>query len=177
MYRSLQFSRLWDPEVASSPYDLGMRGEWGMIISRRPNKRRSTERDPGPSKVIAAAMITTRNAGSGVLKRFDVAGGTHDRAMPIVASAINAPATGVRNPIKSDTPLAMTIKPATRASNDPPPGSVRYAPPWTTAVTPTATRSRSKPTPGEPPGKAENNRCRPRLLCAAACSTSAPHSV
>ena len=138
-----------------------------MIISRRPNKRRSMESAPGPSKAIAAAMITTRNAGSGALKRFEAGGGTHDRAMPIVASAISTPATGVRNPIKSDTPLAMTIKPASDAA-DPLPGSVRYDPPWTTAVTPTATRSRSKPTPGQPPGKAENNRCRSCLLCAAA---------
>jgi hypothetical protein len=100
-----------------------------MIISRRPNKRRSTEKAPGPSNVIAAATITTRNAGSGVLKRFEVAGGIHDWAMPIVASAINTPATGVRNPIKSDTPLAMTIKPVSHASNDPLPVSVRYTAP------------------------------------------------
>jgi hypothetical protein len=144
-----------------------------MIISRRPNKRRSTERAPGPSKVIAAAMITTRNAGSGVLKRFEVAGGTQDRAIPMVASAISTPATGVRKPIKSATPLAMTSKPASHAA-DPLRGSVKYEPPWATAVTPTATRSRSKPTPGQPPGKAENNRCRSRLLCAAPCSTITP---
>jgi hypothetical protein len=148
-----------------------------MIISRRPNKRRSTEKAPGPNRAIAAATITTRNAGSGVLKRFEVAGGTHDRAMPIVASATSTPPTGVRNPTKSDTPLAMTIKPASHASDDPLPGSVRYTAPWTIAVTPIPTRSRSKPKPGRPPGNVENNRCRPGLLCASARSPSAKLSV
>ncbi len=96
-----------------------------MIISRRPNMRQSTEKAPGPNKVMAAAMTTTRIAGSGVLKRFEVAGGTQDRAMAIVTNAISTPATGVRNPTKSKAPLAITINPAKDASNDPLPGSVR----------------------------------------------------
>jgi hypothetical protein len=53
------------------------------------------------------------------------------------------------------------------------PGSVRYTAPWTVAVTPMPIRSSSKPKPGRPPGKVENNRCRPGLLCVSVCSPSA----
>jgi len=98
-------------------YDPVGRRVWGMMISRRPNKRRSTETLPGPRKATATATITTRNAGSGVLNRFGVGGGNHKRAMPTVLSATRVLATGVRNPINNKTPLATIAKPMTHISN------------------------------------------------------------
>jgi hypothetical protein len=130
------------------------------MISRRPNKRRSTETDPGPRKANAAAMATTRTAGSGALNRFGVGGGNHKRAMPIVVSAIRALATGVRNPINSKTPLPTVDKPTIHISGVELRRSVRYPAPWITAVVPIAVRSSSNPTPGHPPGNVENSRCR-----------------
>jgi hypothetical protein len=88
-----------------------------MMISRRPNSRRSTEAVPGPRKATAAAMVTTRAAGSGVLNRFGAGGGNHKRAMPTVPSATRALASGVSNPIKSKTPLAPIAKPTADISN------------------------------------------------------------
>jgi hypothetical protein len=157
-------SRGGSPAACSCAYDLGDRGAWGIMISRRPNKRQSTERAPGPSNATAAAMMTTRTAGRGALNRFRVGGGNHERATPMVASATSAPARGVKNPMNSEIPLAVINEPANQISNAGLPPSVRYAPPCITAVTPTAARNNSKPTPGHPLGNVENNRCRTCLL-------------
>ena len=145
-------------------YDLGDRGAWGIMISRRPNKQQSTERAPGPSNATAAALMTTRSAGKGALNRFSTGGESHERATPMVASATSAPARGVKNPMNSDIPLAVISAPASQVSNVELALLVRYTPPCITAVIPTAARNSSKPTPGYPLGNAEYNRCRSCLL-------------
>ena len=131
-----------------------------MIISRRPNKRQSTDKDPGPRIATAAPMITTRTAGSGELNRFGVGFGNHDSAVHAVVTATNPPATGVRTPSNSKMPLNTTMSAMTQISNVETPRSVRYAAPWMTAVAPTAMRNNNNPTPGHPPGNVENSRCR-----------------
>jgi hypothetical protein len=130
------------------------------MISRRPNRRRSTETVPGPRRATAAAVVTTSIAGSGVLNRSGVGGGSNKRAMPAVPSATTALATGVRNPIRSNAPLASMAAPTTHISAVGLRRSVKYPPPWIIAVVPIATRSSSKPKAGHPPGKVENSRCR-----------------
>ena len=97
-----------------------------MIISRRPNKRQSTERAPGPTKATTAASTTTRTAGNGVSNRFSVGLGNHESAIPTVPSATRALANGVRNPISSKPPPARNHRPMSEASNVPLPPSVRY---------------------------------------------------
>jgi hypothetical protein len=44
--------------------------------------------------------------------------------------------------------------------------SSTYTAPWITAVTPMAVRSKSRPTPGHPPGNVENSLCSLFLLAA-----------
>jgi hypothetical protein len=67
---------------------------------------------------------------------------------------------GVRNPIKSETPLAIITTPTAQISKVGLTRSARYTTPWITAVTPMAARSSSKPTPGNPLGNVENRRAR-----------------
>jgi hypothetical protein len=140
-----------------------------MMISRRPNKRQSTDRAPGPRKATAAPMITTRIAGSREVNKFGGGAGSQESAMPVVVSATNPPATGVRNPISNEIPLTTTASPMTQTSTAGFLPSARYAAPWITAVAPTATRNSSNPTPGHPLGNVEYNRCRLVSLVQGAC--------
>jgi hypothetical protein len=87
-----------------------------MIISRRPNNRQSADKEPGPSRATAEAIVTTRIAGSGVVNRFAAGSGNHARAIPNVATAIAAPASGVRNPINRESPPATFNKPTNQDS-------------------------------------------------------------
>ena len=135
-----------------------------MMISRRPNKRQSTERAPGPRNASAVPTTATSTAGNGESNKFRLGAGSHESAMPALAAATSPPATGVRNPIKSEIPLPATANPAAQISAVGLPWSARYATPWTTAIVPAAPRKSSKPTPGHPPGNVENNRCSSCLL-------------
>jgi len=67
------------------------------------------------------------------------------------------PAAGVRNPSTNRMPLAMQAMPINEA-----PDSIQCTP-RSMAQPPTASRRRSKPTPGAPAGKVENNGSRPSL--------------
>jgi hypothetical protein len=129
-----------------------------MMISRRPNSLLSTETLPGPSRAIAVATITTRTAGRGVSKRSGVDCGSHRRTLPTVPRATRALATGVRNPIKTETPLAAIAKPTSQIPNVALTRSEKYIVPWITAVRPIAALSSNNPTPGTPLGNAENSR-------------------
>lgn len=86
------------------------------MISRRPNRRASTESAPGPRKTMAALMITANTVGSFASNRFCAAAGNHASPRPRVPSPTRAPATGVRNPINSKAPLAIAAKPTVPVS-------------------------------------------------------------
>ena len=123
--RSLYYYRVSPASVFLSFSGVFGRCVCGMMISRLPNSRRSTDVFPGPRRDSAIATIITRIVGSGSWKRFGVGGGNQERPMPAVASATNTVATGVRNPIKTKTPLATIPRPTPQIPNRALPGSVR----------------------------------------------------
>ncbi len=95
------------------------------MISRRPNRRASTENAPGPRKTIAALIITANTIGSFASNRFGVAAGNHANAIPRAPTPTRAPATGVRNPIESNAPLPTTAKPTAPVRRVRLPGSAK----------------------------------------------------
>lgn len=135
-------------------------GRWevrGMMISRRPKRRASTDKAPGPSNTMAPATTISRIADSLNSIRLWVGAGNHDMVMLAQPNAVKMAPMGVRNPSSSDAPLAIASKPAIQALSATAPA--RYIVPWTATIIPTATRNRSSPTPGHPPGNVENNLC------------------
>ena len=88
-----------------------------MIISRRPNKRASTDRAPGPSSTIALATVITRIANNFASTRLGAGEGNHENRMPAQPNAAMALAAGVRNPSNSDAPQTIASKPATLVLN------------------------------------------------------------
>ncbi len=84
--------------------------EGGITISRRPNKRPSREKAPGPSKAIAAAVMTIPKATS-LASSIREGAGNHESAIPKQHSPTKSPAIGVRNPEARATPLATKVVP------------------------------------------------------------------
>src|SRR2546427_3192845 len=106
-------------------------GEWsvGITISRRPNRRQSSENAPGPRKTRAIAIATTMQVVSLASKKFGVGTGSHESAIPALPKPTRTQAIGVRKPIRSKTPLATASKPTTDTPNVELAPSFRYAPP------------------------------------------------
>lgn len=73
--------------------------------------RASREYAPGPSRTIAAVIITTKKTVDLALDRFGVVAGNHERRMLIPPRPNRVLATGVRNPISNSAPQAMANKP------------------------------------------------------------------
>jgi hypothetical protein len=94
-----------------------------MTISRRPKRRASSDKPPGPSNAIAAAMTIISKDTSLPSNRFPVGGGSHEIALPAMAIPIKTLTAGVRNPITRHAPL-MT---SSRQENKDPQFQV---PPW-----------------------------------------------
>ena len=136
----------------------------GMIISRRPNRRASTENAPGPNRTTAALMAMAKTADSFASKRLGAVTGNRENVTATVPRLINAATNGVRSPTVSNPPLTIASKHVAHVPSEGSARPARLSPPCTTIVTPTAARSNSRPAPGQPPGNAENNRCSPRLL-------------
>ena len=70
----------------------------GMKISRRPKRRASSEKAPGPTKRIAAAIAIKLASTSLLSKMFGVGAGIHERAYPIPPTITKRLATGVTHP-------------------------------------------------------------------------------
>jgi hypothetical protein len=104
-------ARTKNPQTAES-YDSGGRDEGGITISRRPNKRPSRENAPGPSKEIATAVMIIQRATSLASCMPQKGAGSHEMAIPRKHSPTKSPASGVRNPAVSATPLAIKAKPS-----------------------------------------------------------------
>ena len=81
-----------------------------MMISRRPNRRASSDRAPGPRKTMAMAITTTKTVGRFASNKFGVAAGNDEIDRITVANPTITPATGVRKPINSALPLAIASK-------------------------------------------------------------------
>lgn len=86
------------------------------MISRRPKRRASSENAPGPSRIIAATIITTKKIDSRVSNRFEVGTGIHANAALMIPSPIITLAMGVRNPSRRAAPLAIATDPAIHAA-------------------------------------------------------------
>src|SRR5712692_9639185 len=85
----------------------------GMLISRRPNSRASTESAPGPRRATAAATTTTNTAASFSFRRTGAPGPGRNSVRPRATRPARTP-NGVRNPISSETPLAVASSPTAR---------------------------------------------------------------
>jgi hypothetical protein len=139
-----------------------------MIISRGPNRRASSDSEPGPKRPTATATTTTSTVRDLLSKGSAPGIGSQDSARLSAPSATNPHATGVNSPISSEMPLNNANPPANNAAVWP--SALRTATPSEIAMMPIAARNSSSPKPRPPLGNVENNRCRPRLL-AILCST------
>jgi len=135
--------------------DLG-----GITISRRPNKRPSIEKAPGPSKPIPAAITTTSRTSSRAAKIASGGVGNQENAIPNTQSPMPRLANGVRNPITKATPPMINTEAMTHTAVACSIVLERDRAPKVTASPPSAARTRSSPIPGLPPGKVENSLCR-----------------
>jgi len=68
----------------------------GMIISRRPNKRASSENAPGPRQTRAIAITVAKAAVGLASNNSRFGAGNHENALPTQNNPPNMPATGVR---------------------------------------------------------------------------------
>jgi hypothetical protein len=82
-----------------------------MIISRRPNKRASSEKAPGPRNTMATVMMPAKISDSFASNKFGAGVGRTDNATPTATTHASTPAMGVRNPASSDAPAASPNKP------------------------------------------------------------------
>src|SRR5258707_7744932 len=65
-----------------APHDSGLRDEGGMTISRRPNRRPSTEKAPGPSNASATAATVIPEATSLTSCKAHQGVGNQESAIP-----------------------------------------------------------------------------------------------
>jgi hypothetical protein len=89
---------------------FGPREDGGITISRRPNRRASSEYAPGPNKTIAVAMTIVSKDASLPSNRFPGVMGTHESAIARLTTATEIPTTGVRNPIRRQVPQPMSAR-------------------------------------------------------------------
>jgi hypothetical protein len=99
-------------------HDSGGRDEGGITISRRPNKRPSREKAPGPSNARATAVIIIPKATSLASCMLQGDAGNHERAIPRKHSPTRSPANGVKNPAARAAPLDIKTKPSNHLAED-----------------------------------------------------------
>ena len=75
------------------------------------------EKAPGPRKTLAADIMTIKKAAKPESSKFGVGAGNNASAIPPLPKPTIATASGVRNPINSETPLATASKPTTLIPN------------------------------------------------------------
>lgn len=66
---------------------------------------------------MAVAIMAMKTTESFASNTFGIGAGNHESAMPTLPIPARTPATGVRNPNKSETPLATANKPTTLVPN------------------------------------------------------------
>ena len=68
----------------------------GMVISRRPKRRASSENAPGPRQMIATAITVASAVASLVSNKFGFGAGNHERAVPRLVRATRTALNGVK---------------------------------------------------------------------------------
>jgi hypothetical protein len=142
---------------AARGYGLGGRCVSGMMISRRPKSRASSENAPGPRKTRATTIAaTSRDAilppnPSGAIK------GSQDRNIDVLPKAAKALAIGVIKPMRIQDPVTNKITPTSHISNFGVPWPTIRSSPWASRLKPAPSLRRSRPMPGEPLGKVGNS--------------------
>ena len=76
------------------------------------------------------------------------------------SNAANGLTIGVKNPIRTKTPVNVRKMPTAKTLTVGLEGEKRLMTPWAASVEPAAARKTKSPTPGAPLGNAENNLCR-----------------
>src|SRR5579863_8869369 len=137
--------------------DYSFGGAGGMTISLHPKSRASSEKAPGPRKAITTEIATNSSSASYESNRFQAGTGNHERKTPRDARPAIGLASGLRNPIRIAAPLIRNSTPKTGALELAFPRTPKNATPCVAAIRPRVIRKSSNPTPGKPPGNAENN--------------------
>jgi len=99
------------PEIGGTTQDFDEDERFGMMISRRPNRRASSENAPGPRQTIAIAIAAVRITASLVTNRFGAGSGNHGNKLATLISPPTKTARGVIYPIKAKAPLATVSRP------------------------------------------------------------------
>ena len=119
-----------------------------------PKSRASIDQAPGPTiaKTALRTAWTIGIHGSPECERM------RDKAIQTLRIAANPPATGVHKPISKRIPEAAPIICKTTMADE---GafSAPTIPKWISAA-PVSSRKSRRPTPGQPPAKVENKRCK-----------------
>ena len=68
----------------------------GIVISRRPKRRASSENAPGPRQTIATAITVASAVASLVSNKFGFGAGNHEMAVPRLVRATRTALNGVR---------------------------------------------------------------------------------
>jgi len=100
-------------EESRRSQDFGDRCARGITISRRPNRRASSENAPGPRSTIEIATVTTRRIIGQATSKLDAGGGNKERTIPSPPRLARPPATGVTKPIRMKAPMVTASKPNT----------------------------------------------------------------
>jgi len=145
------------PETLKKRYCSGERG--GITISRRPNKRPSTENAPGPSKAMPMAVTNINAATKRTPNDARGGAGIQERVMAKTHKATTKLASGVMNPTIKPSPLRSSIAETLHTRTEWWLKPERYKPPRRTAIPPRAARNSSRPIPGRPLGNVENSLC------------------
>ena len=142
---------------ASGSQTLGSRDAGGMTISRRPKRRASNAKAPGPSIAMDTAITIISSETNGPSNKVVAGAGTHEILLATHPRPAKILAMGVRNPIIRLTPLMARSTP----KSSPPALNLapleRYKNPCTIAARPTIARSKSNAAPGQLSGKVENS--------------------
>src|SRR5258707_15538273 len=132
------------PRRGAGSTSLADGGVRGMMISRRPNRRASTDHAPGPKQTTAAATTAAKIVGNVPSNGFGAGGGNQERTAPIAPSPTTAPPRGVRNPRIREAPPDISSRPMRLVRRVRFPGSAKYDPPSMTAVAPVAARNSNR---------------------------------
>ena len=111
---------------------------------------------------MATKMVIARPAANLELNKLE-GGQTPNSIMPRHCSNAGELNTGVRNPIKTKAPVAVTTISATSSAVVRCEHAESEMIPWAARVTPAAVRKIKSPIPGGPPGNAEYSLCRVHL--------------
>ena len=98
------------------------------MILRRPKRRASTEKAPGPNSVTASKTVTDRMTENLSPNRFGAEAGSGKARADVTHRAASTAAIGVKNPTSSMPPVINATRPTAhaRASGS---DSSRYSPP------------------------------------------------